>query len=46
MLKNLKLLITIILYLMPYIQAGLFCDGTRRYGVQAPFFQSEEKNYF
>src|SRR6218665_1547034 len=24
---------------------GLFSDGTRRYGVPAPFFQSKEKNY-
>ena len=26
-------------------QPGLFCDGTHRYGVPAPFFPSKEKNY-
>jgi len=25
---------------------GFFCDGTRRYGVLALFFQSKEKRYF
>ena len=25
---------------------GFFCDGRRRYGVPAPFFQSEEKKLF
>jgi len=25
---------------------GFFCDGTRRYGVPAPFFQSKEKKLF
>src|SRR6218665_407994 len=25
---------------------GLFCDGTRRYGVPAPFFSSKEKTLF
>jgi len=27
-------------------KAGLFCDGTRRYGVPAPFFPSKEKKLF
>ena len=25
---------------------GLFCDGTRRYGVPAPFFQVNKKQLF
>jgi len=25
---------------------GFFCDGTRRYGVPAPFFQNKEKKIF
>jgi len=29
-----------------FINTGLFCDGTRRYGVPAPFFQSKEKTVF
>jgi len=26
--------------------AGLYCDGTRRYGVPAPFFPSKETKLF
>jgi len=28
-----------------FIETGLFCDGTCRCGVLAPFFPSKEKNY-
>ena len=28
------------------IKPGLFCDGTRRYGVPAPFFQVKKKQLF
>jgi len=27
------------------LEPGLFGDGTRWYGIPAPFFQSKEKNY-
>ena len=27
-------------------KSGLFCDGTRRYGVPAPFFQVKTKQLF
>ena len=29
-----------------YQGPGLFCDGTPRYGVPAPFFPSKEKQLF
>jgi len=28
------------------LRQGLFCDGTRRYGVPAPIFQSKEQIFF
>jgi len=35
-------------YLRPDSQrwSGLFCDGTRRYGVPAAFFQVKKKQFF
>ena len=32
---------SLVVFLLYY--QGLFCDGTRRYGVPAPFFPSKEK---
>ena len=43
LLQLLLLLLKLLLFLI-IIGPGLFCDGTRRYGVPAPFFQSKEKN--
>ena len=34
------------LYGVVWEDQGYFCDGTRRYGVQAPFFQSKETFLF
>jgi len=28
------------------LKQGIFCDGTRRYGVPAPFFQLKKKQLF
>jgi len=36
---------SLVVFLCP-VYPGLFCDGTRRYGVPAPFFQSEENKLF
>jgi len=29
-----------------YMYTGLFCDGMRRYGVPAPFFQVKKRKLF